>query len=71
MLHAVCSVRAPRSVRRGWMGRDLDGAGKGEGAEERWETSRSVRLRGGEKLRGNGLTVGKRRWEKVGEERAL
>lgn len=77
MLHAVCSVQTPKSVRRGGTGRDLDSAGKGAGAEERWEKSRSrgEGMRGGEKQRGNGLTVSKRRWEKeeerVGEERVL
>ena len=34
MLHAVCSVRTPKSERRGGTGGDLDGAVKGEGAEE-------------------------------------
>lgn len=64
MLHAVCSVQAPKSVRCAGTERDLDVSGKGEGAEERWEKSRSVRMRGGEKQRGNGLTVGKRSWER-------
>lgn len=66
MLQAVCSVQTPKSVRREGTGSDLEGAGKGERAEERWEKSRSMRLRG-EKQRGNGLTVSKRRWEKVEE----
>lgn len=65
MFQAVCSVQTPKSVRHGGMGRDLDVAGKGDGAEERWEKSRSVRSREGEKQRGNWLTVSKRRWEKV------
>lgn len=71
MFHAVCSVQTPKSVRRGGTGRELDGAGKGEGEEKRWERSRRMRLRGGEKRGGDGLTTSKGRWERVGEERAL
>lgn len=65
MLHAVCSVRTPKSVRRRGMRRDLNGVGEGEKSEERWERSRSKGdgMRGGEKWRGNGSTVSKRRWE--------
>ncbi|TMS01975.1 Serpin H1 [Larimichthys crocea] len=51
----------PKSVRRGGTGRELDGAGKGEGAEKRWERSRRMRLRGGEKRGGDGLTTSKGR----------
>lgn len=75
MLHAVCSVQTPKSLRHGGTGRDLDGVGRG--AEERWERSRSrgEGMRGIEKQRGNGLTGSKTRLEKVkervGEEGAL
>lgn len=46
-------------MRRGGTGSDLDGVGKGEGAGERWEKSRSrgEGMRGGEKQRGSGSTV--------------
>ena len=54
---------------RGGTASDLDSVGKGEGAEERWERSRSrgEGMRGGEKRRGSGSTVER----KLGVGRAL
>lgn len=69
--YTVCSEQTPKTVRHGRRGRDLEDVGTGAEKKRERRRSRGKGMRGGEKKRGNWLTVSKWRWEKreVGERK--